>query len=520
VTAGPTAAVQHPCDGCGAGLQYAPGTTALRCPYCGSQQAFSTPAVPAQQRWSWAGGPPPTRVAELPDFSFTCPGCGATATTPELAGPCPYCTAPTVHDDSLGGRLHSPDAVVPCALDKRAATDAFRAWVSSRWFAPNALKKVAATETLHGTYVPHWTYDATTTSSYTGQRGDYYWVTVTDTVLVDGKPQTRTRQERRTRWSSASGTVARGFVDVLTPASTALPRESLDELCPWELAAAQPYTPQFLSGFTSPRYDVDVDTGFLDAQRQMASVIEDDCRRDIGGDEQRVHSVDTRYDDVAFRQVLLPVWLGSYLLHGRTFTVLVNASTGECLGDRPYSKAKIALAVLAGLLLAGAAYLLWVLYGSGDAATLTPGAAGLGLLGRRHLGAVTSMVPSATAPTCRPVPSQPPSVGPVAVTWTRPMRARPRSQTTARRSSCCETSGQRTGSRGPRAVASTSTDQPSPLALLRPAARPRAKSATVLGSAQCARPPCTDGSESTAMNGTCTTGSTVPRSSCPAKTSR
>jgi hypothetical protein len=520
VTAGPTAAVQHPCDGCGAGLQYAPGTTSMLCPYCGSQQAFATPAVPAQRRWPWAGGPPPARVAELPDFSFTCPGCGATATTRDLAGPCPYCAAPTVHDDSLGDRLHRPDAVVPCTLDRRAATDAFRAWVSSRWFAPNALKKVAATETLHGTYLPHWTYDAATTSSYTGQRGDYYWVTVTDTVMVDGKPQTRTRQERRTRWRGASGTVARGFVDVLTPASTALPRESLDRLCPWELPAAQAYTPQFLSGFTSPRYDVDVDTGFVDAQRQMASVIEDDCRRDIGGDEQRVHSVDTRYADVAFRQLLLPVWLGSYLLHGRTFTILVNASTGECIGDRPYSRVKIALAVLAGLLLAGAAYLLWVLYGSADAAAAAPGAALTGLLRRRHLGAVTTMVPCATAPRWLPVPSQPPIAGPAAVTCTRATRTRPRSQTTARRSSCCETSGQRTGSRGPRACAATSTDQPSPVALARPAPMSPANWATVFGSAQWARPPCTDGSESTAMKGTCTTGNTVPRSSCPPKTSR
>jgi hypothetical protein len=374
-----TSAAQHPCTGCGAGLEYAPGTTSLRCPYCGAEQDFAAPVVPQQRGWAWAGGAPPARVAELPPFSFSCGGCGATASTLDLAGPCPYCAAPTVHVDPLDGRLHVPDAVVPCRLDSRAAHESFRAWVGSRWFAPGALRAVAATETLTGTYLPHWTYDAQTTSRYTGKRGEHYWVTVTDTQTVDGKQVTTTRQERRTRWYPASGTVRRGFTDVLTPASTELPRQSLDQLCPWELPAARPYAPQFLSGFRAPRYDVDVDTGFADAQRQMAPVIEDDCRRHIGGDEQRVGSVDTRYADVVYRQVLLPVWVGSYLLHGRAFTVLVNASTGEVVGDRPYSRVKIAAAVLVALLLLALAVLAWTLSGGGTGTDQTAASAGAGV---------------------------------------------------------------------------------------------------------------------------------------------
>ncbi len=34
------------------------------------------------------------------------------------------------------------------------------------------------TESLHGSYVPHWTFDARTSSARTGQRGDAYYVTV------------------------------------------------------------------------------------------------------------------------------------------------------------------------------------------------------------------------------------------------------------------------------------------------------------------------------------------------------
>ena len=54
-------------------------------------------------------------------------------------------------------------------------------------------------------------------------------------------------------------------------------------------------------------------------------------RPGIGGDEQRIHSRDTRY-------LLLPVWIGA------------KARTGQVQGDRPYSARKIGLLVVAILL--------------------------------------------------------------------------------------------------------------------------------------------------------------------------
>jgi hypothetical protein len=86
----------------------------------------------------------------------------------------------------------------------------------------------------------------------------------------------------------------------------------------------------------------------------MAEVIEDDCRHDIGGDEQRVDSVDTEYRDVMFKLMLLPVWIACYLHAGKTYNILVNGRTGEVAGERPYSVAKIVAAVLAALIVIAA----------------------------------------------------------------------------------------------------------------------------------------------------------------------
>ena len=51
-----------------------------------------------------------------------------------------------------------------------------------------------------------------------------------------------------------------------------------------------------------------------------------------------------------FRHLLLPVWIGAYRFQDKVYQVAVNARTGEVQGERPYSKAKIALLVAAVLL--------------------------------------------------------------------------------------------------------------------------------------------------------------------------
>jgi hypothetical protein len=75
----------------------------------------------------------------------------------------------------------------------------------------------------------------------------------------------------------------------------------------------------------------------------MEPVIEGDARRDIGGDEQRVHSIKTSYSSVTFKHLLLPVYVGAYHFNSKLYQVVVNGRTGEVQGERPYSAIKIAL---------------------------------------------------------------------------------------------------------------------------------------------------------------------------------
>ena len=112
-----------------------------------------------------------------------------------------------------------------------------------------------------------------------------------------------------------------------------------------------------MAGLKAQRYQIELADGFEKAKAIMSERIGEDVRRDIGGDEQRIESVQTEYSNIRFRHLLLPVWIGAYKFQTKVYQVLVNARTGEVQGERPYSAIKIALLSVAILLLV---IVLWI----------------------------------------------------------------------------------------------------------------------------------------------------------------
>ncbi|MCU0829206.1 MAG: primosomal protein N' (replication factor Y) - superfamily II helicase [Tabrizicola sp.] len=343
-----------PCEQCGAQLRYAPGQTSLTCDHCGHIQTIRQDAPRARSRALQEmdlvrGLKDDLSSADMVEVRTTsCPNCGAKVEVQGAthATECPFCATPVVLDTGTERHI-KPQALIPFALTEAEARKAMIAWMGSLWFAPGTLLEYARKgRAMNGVYVPFWTFDADTASRYSGERGEYYYETRTVNVRVNGRMEQRQERVRHTRWYPASGRVSRDFDDVLVMASRSLPARLGNELTPWDLGALKPYSPEFLAGFQSEGYTVSLADGHLDARERMAEVIRGDVRRDIGGDEQRIHSVDTNWSDETFKHILLPVWMAAYKYNGKSYRFMVNGQTGEVQGERPWSVWKIALAVI------------------------------------------------------------------------------------------------------------------------------------------------------------------------------
>lgn len=350
---------RYTCPGCAANLIFEPQDGGLTCPYCGRKETIPESAEQVQERsYEEYLRPQASQIKALAETALEvqCASCGATVTftPPEVAGECSFCGSKIVAQPKSADPLVAPAGVLPFAISSRQSTDSVKKWFASLWFAPNALKEFAYHESVDGVYLPFWTFDAHTTSYYTGGRGEHYYETQTYTETdAQGNRVTRTRQVQRTRWYSASGTVSRWIDDVLVPGSRSVSQPRLKSLGPWDLDALKPYEPAFLSGFKAQRYQVDLPAGFEEAKQIMAPIIQHDVRQDIGGDEQRIDNISTSYSAVTFKHILLPIYIGAYRFNQKVYQIMVNARTGEVQGDRPYSFWKIFFFVLFLIVVAG-----------------------------------------------------------------------------------------------------------------------------------------------------------------------
>ncbi len=341
-----------PCAACGGDLEFHIGKQSLTCPFCGAVQEVPLDETAAVREQDFAATL--RRLVELRekkgaqdlpgDEILRCTSCAAEVlfTGTLTSSECAYCGAPVQRDQVHRTPDRVPvDGVLPFQVEHGKARERLRRWTKSRWFAPSEFKKRGVEGRFQGVYLPFWTFDSLTFNRYRGERGEHYYVTV-----GSGKNQ---RRERRTRWYPASGSFQRFFDDVLVPAVRGQTSRFLPSLEPWPLERLTPFQADFLAGFQARTYDLGLEGGFEDAKQRMEAALRAEVRQRIGGDEQRIHDLDTRCDAITYKHLLLPVWLLSYRYGSKTYQVVVNAVTGEVQGERPWSWIKITLAVLAAL---------------------------------------------------------------------------------------------------------------------------------------------------------------------------
>jgi transcription elongation factor Elf1 len=356
-----------PCPGCGAQLQWDPTSGVAFCQFCGYKQDVQQPQ--AQGRAAQAAA---VQEHDLMSFirqssmqkptgygtatkTVTCKSCGASVSVePHIASTeCAFCGSTMVFEQAANEALIRPESLLPLAVDRTNALRTYKTWLSKGWFHPGDLKARAGQAKLYGVYLPFWTFDANVHSDWRAMAGTYYHVTESYWTTEGGKQVHRTRQVRKVRWQPASGHHDAFYDDVLIQASLSVETKMLERIYPYDTTKLVPYDPRYLSGWEAEQYRIDLQQGWNGGREKMHGMEVAACDRLVPGDTHKDLSVSSTFADITFKHVLLPLWISSYKYKTKVFRFLVNGQTGKIYGEKPLSAAKIALTVIAGLILLG-----------------------------------------------------------------------------------------------------------------------------------------------------------------------
>lgn len=335
---------KYPCPSCGGQMRHDAAQGTLSCEHCGHTAGIPPEAAAAAPKEYdldqalRAGTFEKGWGTEL--RSIGCKSCGAhidVSPTTEATS-CPFCGSPQVVQEKPPEDVFTPETLVPFRVDKKRALEAFRTWVSGGWFRPSALKTNWNMGKIAGVYLPFWTFDADTHSTWDAMAGHHYYENGRDAA---GK----VTRVQKTRWEPAHGTHDHLYDDELVFASKGLERGMVESVEPFDLSRLVPYKPEYLAGWGAERYTVNLKEGWGVGQRKIADKIEQACAAAVPGDTHKELRVQTWWKRMTFKHILLPIWVANYEYGGKVYRFLVNGESGKVHGEAPIDKLKVFLAV-------------------------------------------------------------------------------------------------------------------------------------------------------------------------------
>lgn len=344
--------VKNPCKQCGGEAIYSAKKQKLVCGHCGFEEDLIIKTDKIIEKSYHEHITPDGHEEGLgkEHKNFACKSCGSVTMVDatDVVLNCPFCGSSQVNAEAYDKRIIRPEGIIPFVVEKNTAYQKFKSWIGTGWFRPNDLKKVTTLEKIHGVYVPFWTYDAMTESTWWAEAGYYYYETE---YYTDANGNTQSRQVQKVRWIPVSGNYDEFFDDVTVIGSKGIAQSRVQDIYPYDFKKLINYDPRLLIGWESELYGIDVHKGFDIAEKIMDDYIRSACARQIPGDTYRFLEVNTHKYNITYKHILLPVWIAAYRYHGKVYQVIVNGQTGKISGEKPLSWIKILLFILAIIIL-------------------------------------------------------------------------------------------------------------------------------------------------------------------------
>lgn len=318
------------CPGCGAPVRYDAKAGKIICASCGSAYDPGTIRLIAKLDIKDQGD---AGDREEDKREIVCDSCGAVLVANEntSAAECAFCGSPALVTRRLI-REFRPDKMIPFTVTKEEAKERFLEWAKKCKYAPKDFTSAEHVNKIKGLYVPFWLIDAKCHAIGDGSA-----------FRVDTYNGTPIRE-----MYSISRDVTFNVAKVPFDGSKAISDRLMEAIEPFDYGKLRDYSDSYIPGFYAERYDVNA--------LEMADRIE---ARLTGYARQVAEDINAEYETVDLKvgssyveeysqlYALLPIWFLNYRYEGLNYSFAINGQTGEAAGDIPYSKSKMALAVIA-----------------------------------------------------------------------------------------------------------------------------------------------------------------------------
>ena len=330
-------AEDYSCPSCGAPIKFSPEKRVLHCDYCGLE--INVDGKRSQEENDFFEG-----SQEDSDWSeetkvVHCDNCGANnvVNSSEISITCPFCGSnQVVETNELSGV--KPNRVIPFRISEEQVKKNYSLWMKKKFFVPSKVKKQIPHLVLHGVYLPIWTFDSNTFSIYNGRLGKHYTRTV-------GSGKNR-RTVTEVRYFNVHGSKQVTFDDLIVNAGSKIDQSEINALAPFDTNHSFEYDKRYLAGFSSQHYVVRLKAGWDNAKIRMNAGIRNAILSGYNYDVVSYLNVNTTFNNIKYKYVLIPIWIGTYKYSNKSYRFISNGETGKITGKLPVSAVKVSILVL------------------------------------------------------------------------------------------------------------------------------------------------------------------------------
>ena len=223
--------------------------------------------------------------------------------------------------EDTSGDIPVPDAALKIHVDASRADEQYREWATASWWTPSELRNVQIE--LKMMFIPAW---------WIRGEVESHWSGLVPAATKSGKMPT-------------SG-IAKGIFEDMVPASQGISAEELEELNPFHQIDQGPWSAEDQAHpFELPALSQEGAQKWLHQRLSQVhiQVIRSDNHLLSGVASSSVEEADTKL-------YMLPIYIGAFRFRERAWRFVINAQTGEVVGEPPVDRVKVAK-VLGGTLL-------------------------------------------------------------------------------------------------------------------------------------------------------------------------